>query len=141
MNERLRSAAAGAAAASVWAIQEPLDRRLFGCDYSDVAVLGKGITRRSGWRPVGLALHAVNGALFGLAYFEARRRFRVDPGKLALGMAMAEHVALYPLTYFVDRLHPARGEPGVPMLLTNSRAFAQATWRHALFGTVLGRLA
>jgi hypothetical protein len=29
----------------------------------------------------------------------------------------------------------------VPPLLTNPRAFAQATWRHALFGSVLGRLA
>ena len=61
--------------------------------------------------------------------------------KLALGMAIAEHVALYPLCYLIDRYHPARGEPGVPPLLTNPRAFAQATWRHALFGTVLGRLA
>jgi MFS family permease len=34
-----------------------------------------------------------------------------------------------------------RGEFGVPPLLTNPRAFAQATWRHALFGIVFGRLA
>ena len=32
------------------------------------------------------------------------------------------------------------GRAGVPPLLTNRRAFAQATWRHALFGAVLGRL-
>lgn len=38
-------------------------------------------------------------------------------------MALAEHVAPYPLTYFVDRFHPARGESGVPPLLTNPRAF------------------
>ena len=56
-------------------------------------------------------------------------------------MALAEHVALYPLSYFIDRFHPARGEPGVPGLLKNPRAFAQATWRHTLFGIVLGRLA
>ena len=56
-------------------------------------------------------------------------------------MALAQHVALYPLTYFVDRFHPARGESGVPALLTNPRAFGQATWRHAFFGAVLGRLA
>jgi hypothetical protein len=29
----------------------------------------------------------------------------------------------------------------VPPLLTNPRAFAQATWRHALFGVALGMLA
>jgi hypothetical protein len=56
-------------------------------------------------------------------------------------MALAEHVALFPLSWFVDRHHPARGSQGVPPLLTNPRAFAQATWRHLLFGAVLGRSA
>jgi hypothetical protein len=56
-------------------------------------------------------------------------------------MALAEHVALYPLSWFVDRYHPARGEEGVPPLLVNKRAFAQATWRHTVFGVVLGALA
>jgi hypothetical protein len=140
MNERLRSMAAGALAATAWGLQEPLDQRLFRCDYSDIAVLGKGVTRGPGWRSAGFALHVVNGALFGLAYHETRRRSGVEPRTLAVGMALAEHAALYPLCYFVDRFHPARGEPGVPPLLTNPRAFAQATWRHALFGLLLGRL-
>jgi hypothetical protein len=138
---RLRSALAGSTAALLWAAQEPLDQRVFGCDYSDVAVLGKGLTRGRGWRTAGLASHAANGALFGLAFHEARTRLPVDPRRLALGMALAEHLALYPLCAIVDRHHPARGEPGVPPLLTNPRAFAQATWRHALFGAVLARLA
>ncbi len=141
MPGRLRSAAAGSVAALVWAAQEPLDQRLLGCDYSDVAVLGKGVTRGPHWRTVGLAMHAANGAAFGLAFHEARRRLPVDGRRLAVGMALAEHLALYPLCFFIDRYHPARGEPGVPPLLTNRRAFAQATWRHALFGAVLGRLA
>ena len=55
-------------------------------------------------------------------------------------MGLAEHLTLYPLGWFVDRYHPARGEPGLPNLMGNPRAFAQATWRHALFGVVLGRL-
>jgi hypothetical protein len=138
---RSRAATAGAAAALVWALQEPIDQRLLRCDYSDVAVLGKAVTRGPGWRAAGLAIHTLNGALFGLAYHEARRAFRVDPARLALGMALAEHVALYPLCLVVDRHHPARGTRGVPPLLTNPRAFAQATWRHALFGALLGRLA
>jgi hypothetical protein len=138
---RTRAAAAGAAAAAVWAAQEPLDRRVFRCDYSDVAVLGKAVTRARGWRAAGLTLHTVNGALFGLAFHEACRRSRSRPRRLALAMALAEHAALYPLCFFIDRYHPARGEPGVPPLLTSPRAFAQATWRHAVFGVVLGRLA
>jgi hypothetical protein len=141
MPGRLRSALAGSAAALVWAAQEPLDRRVLGCDYSDVAVLGMGVTRGRRWRAAGLAIHTLNGAGFGLAFYEARARVDVGPRKLAVGMALAEHVALYPLCYFVDRFHPARGQAGVPPLLTNPRAFAQATWRHALFGAVLGGLA
>jgi hypothetical protein len=137
----VRSAAAGAAAATVWALAEPLDQSLFRSDQSDVALLGKAITRGPRWRAVGLAVHAVNGALFGLAFHEARRRIPVEPRRLALGMALLEHVAFWPLGYFVDRYHPRLGERGVPPLHGNSRAFGQATARHALFGVLLGRLA
>lgn len=138
---RGRSAAAGAAAAAVWALQEPLDRRLTGCDYSDVAVLGKALTNGRAWWPAGFGMHLANGALFGLAYHEARRRWPARPRSLSVGLALGEHVALYPLCYFVDRFHPRRGTIGVPALLKNQRAFMQATWRHAVFGLVLGRLA
>jgi hypothetical protein len=140
VNGYVRSAAAGAAAAAVWGLQEPLDQRLLRSDYSDVAILGKAFTRGRAWWPVGLAAHALNGAVFGLVYERARRRLGVGPRQLALGMALAEHAAVYPLSALVDRYHPARGEPGLPPLATNARAFAQATWRHALFGVVLGRL-
>jgi hypothetical protein len=128
-------------AALVWAALEPLDRRLFRYDYSDVALLGKAATRGRLWPVVGVAMHAANGAIFGLAYDGLRRRVPVEPRRLALGLALAEHVGLYPLAYFVDRYHPARGDPGVPPLLTSGRAFGQATVRHVLFGLVLGRLA
>jgi hypothetical protein len=104
-------------------------------------VLGKAVTRGPGWRPAGLAIHALNGAVFGLAFHEARRVLPVGSRKLALRMALTEHICLYPLCSIIDRHHPARGEVGIPPLLTNPRAFLQATWRHALFGTVLGRLA
>jgi hypothetical protein len=141
MSSYTRSAAAGATAATVWGLLEPLDRRALGCDYSDVAILGKAVTRGPSWRAAGFALHAANGALFGLAFEAVRRRTCIDGRRLALGLALAEHVVLYPLSALVDRHHPARGEPGVPPLLRNPRAFTQATWRHAVFGVVLGRLA
>jgi len=136
-----RAAAAGAVAALVWAALEPLDRRLFRCDYSDVALLGKAVARGRGWPAAGLAMHAANGAAFGLCYDRLRRRLDLPPRRLAVGLALAEHVTLYPLGYFVDRYHPRRGESGIPPLLTNPRAFAQATFRHAVFGAVLGLLA
>ena len=115
---------AGAVSAVVWGLQEPLDRRVFGCDYSDVEFLGRG--RRS----VGLAVHAANGALFGIAFDAVRRRVDVDQRRLALGLALAEHLALWPFIAVVDR-----------DLVTSPRAFAQATYRHALFGALLGHLA
>jgi hypothetical protein len=133
---RTHAATAGATAALVWAALEPLDVRLLRHDYSDIAVLGKAVTRSGAWRAVGLALHTTNGALFGLGYAELRRRRGVS----ALRLALAENVLLFPLGYAVDRLHPARGEPGVAQLFSLP-ALAQATIRHTIFGAVLGRLA
>jgi hypothetical protein len=124
MQPRLRAAVAGAAAAVVWGLQEPLDRRVFGCDYSDVLFLGRG--RRS----LGFAVHAANGALFGVVFDAVRQRVDLDERRLALAMALTEHVALWPFIALVDR-----------DLVTSPRAFAQATYRHALFGVLLGRLA
>jgi hypothetical protein len=124
MSPRVRAAAAGSVAAVVWGLQEPLDQRVFGCDYSDVLFLGRG--RRS----LGFVVHAANGALFGIAFDAVRQRVDVDQRKLALGLALAEHLALWPFISLVDR-----------SLVTSPRAFAQATYRHALFGFVLGRLA
>lgn len=140
MGTRARAAAAGAAAATVWALLEPLDQRLLRCDYSDVAILGKLVTRGPHWRLAGFALHAANGAGFGLAVHELHRLSGIDKHRLALGLALTENVGLYPLSALIDRFHPARGETGIPPLLTNPRAFLQATWRHTVFGIVLGRL-
>ena len=137
---RGRSALAGAAAAGAWAAVEPLDRRVLRNDYSDVAMLGKLVTRSRAWPVAGLALHAANGALFGLAFERARERTGSEPRRVALGLALAENFALFPLAAAVDRLHPARGERGLAPLFT-ARGLAQATFRHALFGAVLGRLA
>ena len=63
-----------------------------------------------------------------------------EPRRVALGLALAENFALFPLAAVVDRLHPARGQRGLAPLFT-ARGLAQATFRHALFGAVLGRLA
>ncbi len=115
---------------------EPFDRRLLGNDYSDVALLGKAVTRTRAWPAIGLAMHAANGAVFGFVYHELRRR----RGVTAVRLALVEHVALFPLGVLVDRHHPARGQAGVQRVF-GARAFVQATWRHLLFGAVLGRLA
>jgi hypothetical protein len=124
-------ARAGAAAALVWTALEPLDRLVFAVDYSDVAMLGKLVTRSRAWPLVGLATHAGNGAVFGVA----AARLRVSPLRLAL----VEHTVLYPLTAVVDRRHPARGQRGLAPAF-NARGLALETVRHVVFGAVLARL-
>jgi len=136
--QTLRGAVAGAVAAAVWAAQQPLDRRVFGTPYDDTELLGKLVTRTPTWRPVGIAMHLANGALFGAAYATLAPRVPLPSWARGPAAGIAEHVATWPLTPLVDRLHPAREE--LPGLSRSGRALAQATWRHLLFGTVLGEL-
>jgi hypothetical protein len=134
----LRGAVCGAVAAAVWALQQPLDKLVFSSGYDDVELLGKVITRSDGWFPVGLALHMQNGALFGAVYANVAPALPIPPVLRGPAAAMVEHLGLWPLGRASDRLHPARKE--LPKLTGNRRALAQATWRHLLFGVVLGEL-
>ena len=135
----VRAAAAGAVAATVWGLVEPLDTRLFRSEYRDVALLGKLVTSGRGWKAAGYALHAANGAIFGLVFDAALRRSGVGPRRLAVGLALAENLALYPLGIVSDRKHRRRGERDVGPLWSR-RVFAQETFRHVVFGLVLGSL-
>jgi hypothetical protein len=136
---RARAALAGTTAALVWGALEPIDKRVFRNDYSDVAMLGKFVTRTRAWPVAGLAIHAANGALFGLAVDAVGRRTRWPVRRIALGLALAENFTLFPLAFVVDRNHPVRGESGLAPLFT-LRGLAQETARHTLFGILLGRL-
>ena len=136
--QTIRGAVAGAAAAGVWAAQQPLDRRVFGCDYDDTELLGKLVTRGAAWPVVGVAMHLANGALFGAAYANVAPRVPLPSWTRGPLAGLAEHAATWPLVPFVDALHPARKE--MPTLTGSLRAFGQATWRHLLFGVVLGEL-
>jgi hypothetical protein len=138
LRRTVNGALAGALAAAVWAAQQPLDKRVFGSDYDDVELLGKLITRDSGWQAAGLALHLANGALFGATYALVRPLAPLPPLAAGATAGLAEHVAFWPLGGLIDRHHPARSE--LEPLAGNNRAFAQATWRHLLFGLALGEL-
>jgi hypothetical protein len=128
----VNGALAGAAAAGVWAAQQPLDKRLFGCRFDDVELLGKAVTRGPLWPLAGVLLHLQNGALFGALYanLPLGRAPAAARGPLA---ALAEHLATWPAARLAYRSHPGRSEMAAP-------AFWQAAWRHALFGFVLGEL-
>jgi hypothetical protein len=134
----LRGALAGATAAAVWAAQQPLDKRVFGSRYDDVELLGKLAVRGDGWPVAGVAMHVANGAAFGAVYALTRPFLPGPPLATAVSAALAENFAFWPLGRLADSHHPARGD--LEPLWGNRRAFAQATWRHLLFGLVLGEL-
>ena len=138
LHRSLRGAAAGGTAAMLWAAQQPLDKQVFGSDYDDVELLGKLVTRGREWRAAGLAMHVANGMLFGAVYAQAKPFVPGPPVLRGVAAGLAEHLAFWPLGRLTDRYHPARAE--LDSLDGNWRAFAQATWRHALFGAVLGGL-
>ena len=134
----LRGGVAGAVAAVVMTLEQPLDKRLFDSKYDDVEVLGKLVTRGDDWRTIGFALHVQNGAIFGAAYARLKPSLPGPAVLRGLVVGLVEHVAAWPLTVVFDRYHPARKE--LPKLAANPRAFGQATIRHAVFGIVLGLL-
>jgi hypothetical protein len=125
-------------AAGVWALTQPLDRKVFGVDYDDMELLGKLVTRGPAWPVAGAGLHLANGALFGAVYAQLAPRLPVPAWARGPAIGLLEHLASWPLTLVTDRRHPARDE--LPALSGSPRAFAQATWRHLLFGAVLGEL-
>ena len=133
-----RGALAGAVAAAVWAAQQPLDIKVFGVPYDDTELLGKFVTRGPSWRPIGIAMHVVNGAAFGALYANVAPSVHLPSWARGPLAGLAEHAATWPLTAALPAVHPAASD--FPALTTDPRAFAQATWRHALFGTVLGEL-
>jgi hypothetical protein len=122
----LRGALAGTVAAAAWYAQQPLDKRVFGSGYDDAELLASLVRRPLG---AAVALHLANGALFGAAYAAAAPSVPLHPvlrGPLA---GLAEHLATWPATAVV-----------APDLWSSGRAFAQAAWRHLVFGFVLGEL-
>jgi hypothetical protein len=133
----LRGAACGAVAAAVWAVQQPLDKRVFAGRYDDVELLGRAVTSGP-WYPVGFAMHIGNGALFGAVYTNIESALPLPRPLRGPAVALFEHVASWPLGRVSDRVHPARD--ALPRLGGNRTAFLQATWRHLLFGLVVGEL-
>lgn len=140
MSPWLQSALAGAAAAAAWGLAEPFDQRLFRFPYSDIAMLGRFATRGANWRSIGWTMHLANGAVAGLVFRALYDRIGGNAFVLALAFAVTEHLVTYPLTMLTDRFHPSRGAPELPPMSRSGRAFAQATFRHVLFGVVLGVL-
>ncbi len=134
----IRGALAGALAAGVWAAQMPLDKRVFGADFDDVELLGKAVTRGPWWPLAGVLAHLQNGALFGAVYANLAPRTPLPSWARGPAAGLTENFATWPLLALSDRLHPAREQ--LSPAFANPRALAQSTWRHLLFGVLLGEL-
>jgi hypothetical protein len=127
-------ARAGLLAAAAWAASEPLLGRLVGTPFSDVRLLGRMVTTGRAWPVAGVAVHLVNGALFGAA-FERVGLAGMRQGVIA---AEAENAILWPGFVVVDRIHPDRRDGTWPRLATSPRVLVYEVATHALFGAVLG---
>lgn len=132
----VRGAVAGVAATAVWVAAEPIGQRAFRTRYSDVRLLGALLTTRTGWRPIGIALHLANGAIFGSAFARMGGR----GWRHGLLAAELENLLLWPAMAVMDRIHPDRRRGVWPPLVTSPQIFAYEVTMHALFGVVLGLL-
>src|SRR6186713_1840200 len=130
----MRGMLAGIVAAGVWAAAEPTLGRALGVPwYSDRRLLG-GLFRV---RPeAAIAIHLVNGAVFGAAF----ERLGLRGPASGVVMAQAESLSLWPAMAVVDRVHEDRRSGAWPPLWGNRRVFAYEVAAHALFGAVLGGL-
>jgi hypothetical protein len=128
-----RGMLAGILAAAVWAAAEPALGRAFRTSYSDVKLLA-GL---AGTGPhAAVALHLVNGAVFGAAFEGLGGR---GPLRGALA-AQAENLALWPAMLWAQRVHPACASGEWPPLFAARRIFTYEVVAHGLFGAVLGLL-
>src|SRR6476620_2537483 len=134
MGRLARGFACGAAAAAVWAASEPALRRVPLTEYSDVRLVGDPLSRDS--RLPGLAVHCLNGGMFGAA-FSALGLSGVRQGVL---VAELEGAGLWPLTVLVDRYHPTVRSGEWAPVSRDPRAFGHSALGHLVFGATLGAL-
>ena len=131
-----RGAAAGVGAAAAWLLAEPAIRRWSRLSYGEARLLGRLVTANGPWRPLGVATHLANGAVFGAAFSLVGRR-GVRDGVVA---AQVENLALWPFMALVDRHHPDRRSGAWPSLVTDRRIIGHELIGHLIFGLVLGLL-
>jgi hypothetical protein len=136
MGRTFKAAAAGVVAAGIWAASEPLLRRHTHAVHSEPRLVGGVLAPEPFTAPVGLAVHLVNGAIFGVAFHRLGGRGVVQ----AVAAAQLENALLWPALIVFDDLHPDVRSGAWPPLLTDRRALAHEVAGHVVFGVVLGAL-
>jgi hypothetical protein len=136
MGRTLKAAAAGVIAAGIWAASEPLIRRYSHAVHSEPRLVGGVLAPEPYTVPVGLVVHLMNGAVFGVAFDRLGRRGVVQ----GVAAAQFENAVLWPTLIGFDKLLPDVKSGNWPPLLTDRRALAHEVAGHAVFGAVLGTL-
>jgi hypothetical protein len=136
MRRSVRAALAGMTAAAAWVAVEPALRRAFDGPHQELRLVGRMLAPERAWKPVGLAVHLMNGAMFGVAFDRLGGR----GVRQAMLVAQLENTVLWPTMLIVDRLHPDVRDGTWPPLAGDRRVIAQEVAGHAVFGAVLGGL-
>jgi hypothetical protein len=136
MGRTVRAAAAGMTAAAVCVAVEPVWRRTFGGPHRELRLVGRLLAPEPAWKPVGLAVHLANGAMFGVAFDRLGGR----GARQAVIATQLENAVLWPAMLIVDRVHPDVRNGDWPPLARDRRVAAQEVASHAVFGVVLGSL-
>jgi hypothetical protein len=134
-----RAAAAGVAGALAYLAEQEVDRRIANPRSDDLILLGGLVTAApAAWRPLGLGMHLLAGASFGLAFALVGAKLLPGPYWLrGLLMAQIENAVLWPLVPRIEAVHPAV-RAGALAPLNTPVYFAQAVARHVALGAVLG---
>lgn len=141
MNRTGAALLAGLGGGLAYLAAQEIDRRVVNPRSNDLVLLGGLVTSNaSAWRPLGLVLHLLASAAFGLIFDRIVAPRLPGPYWLrGIVMAQTENLTLWPLVLLIDRSHVAvkRGDLAP---LNESVYFGQAVWRHLALGAVMGAL-
>ena len=141
MNRTARALLAGVAGAVAYLVAQEADRRIANPKSDDLLLLGGMVTgNETVWRPLGLVMHLLAGAQFGLLFDRVAASYLPGPYWLrGILFAQIENTSLWPLVILIDRHHPAV-KRGKLSPLNQPVYFVQGVWRHVVLGAVIGAL-
>jgi hypothetical protein len=88
------------------------------------------------WLPVGLGVHVLNGAVFGMVFDRLGGRGI----RQAVAAAQIENACLWPSLLVFDALHPDVCDGSWPELFGDRRVLVHEVAGHVVFGLALGAL-
>jgi hypothetical protein len=136
MRRDVHAALAGIAAAAAWVAAEPVTRRLTAGTHRELRLISGTLAGERGGDALGLAVHLVNGAAFGIGF----RRLGGHGVLRGVAAAQIENAILWPGMAVVDRVHPDVRSGAWPKLFSDRGTILQEIASHVVFGAALGTL-